>query len=373
MGLERFVDLLIDANLLVFVAALALVVTDACLCLLGYRRSYAARLRLLTATLAGVALLPVAMWAAKSVSFMTPPHLTDYLLAQYLKGNIVVSASNFEGFLSLRETVLAAVGLGNNLWIFALVLTTLTVMAARATYIMLSAWRVFGIVRHAHTIKSIGRVRVLVSDTVAVPFSTRGIRNFYVVVPQSIVMDPRTMAISIGHELQHIRQKDVSAEVLVAALSPLFIVNPFFWFLTRRLRTLRELACDFSYLRRSRFGTRRYAQALLAVARQAAQQRKRNKMGSFSVAFVGPKTPFARSTKSSLARRVTALANGETSGPNRYVSNGLMVSTVAAMLFGALSLQSTSGWTHDRLMLSSVVNLERLDTYNTAFGSYVWE
>lgn len=373
MGLERFVDLLIDANLLVLVAALALVATDACLCAMGYRRAYTARLRLLIGTMTGIALLPALVWIVQSVFIMRTPHLTDYLLTQYLKGNIEVSAIRFEWFLSLRETILSAVGLGNNVIIYSLVLAALSLMAVRATYVLLSAVKVAAIVRSAHRIKSIGRVSVMVSDTVSVPFSTRGLRKFYVVVPQSIVMDPRTLSVSIAHELQHIRQKDVTSEVVVAALSPLFIINPFFWFMVRRLRKLRELACDFSCLRRSRFTTRRYAQALLAVARQATAQKQLNKMGSFSVAFVGPKTPFARSTKSSLARRVTALANGEAAGPNRFVAQVLMLSTVGVMLFGALALQTKPGWSHDRIMLSTVVNLERLDVHNSAFGSYVWE
>lgn len=368
MILEQFLNFLIDANLLILVATAAFLSVEACLVAFGHRRSYATRLWLLSGSLGFALLLPLLPYGIAAAK-ISVPHVSDLLISQYLKGNISISAVNFDTLLSARTATIQALHSGSSPWVTGIAALVVTAVVGRLVYILINVVRITGAVRNGCCIRSTGRVKIIVSSEIDVPFSTRGLRVFYVVVPQGLTVDAKTMAIAIGHELQHIRQRDITVEVVLALVSPLFVLNPGFWLLSQKLRKLREHTCDEAFLKRSHHGARDYAKALLMVAKQAAQSRRFSRIGSLSVPFIGRNLPFSKTTKSALLDRVLAVADGEAERPSKVLASGLLLVAAAIMVFGAAAFSPTTGWSHDRIMISSVANLERLSLRNTSNAS----
>lgn len=365
MILEHFSNFLIDANLLILVATAAFLSAEACLVAFGHRRSYATRLWLLSGSLAFALLMPVLPYGIAAAK-ISVPHVSDVLISQYLKGNISISAVNFDTLLSARTSTIQALHSGSSLWVTSIAVFVVMMVLGRMAYIVINAVRIAGSVRNGCCIRSSGRVKIVVSSDVDVPFSTRGLRTFYIVVPQGLMGDAKTMMIAIGHELQHIRQRDITVEVILAIISPLFVLNPGFWVLSQKVRKLREHTCDEAYLKRSHHGARDYAKALLVVAKQAAHSRRFSRIGSLSVPFIGRNLPFSKTTKSALLDRVLAVADGEAKKPSKALASGLLLVAAAIMVFGAAAFSPTTGWSHDRIMISSVANLERLSRRNSS-------
>lgn len=371
MFLEKLFDYLIDANVFVLVAACTFLCVEVCLSGFGYRKSYATRLWLLTASLMVAASLPLISYVASLAQLPASPHVSDILIAQYLKGNLTISAVNFDSLLSARTATLQAIHSGSNIWVTAGVAAIVAAMIARMVYILISMARVAKVIRDGHCVRNTKNVRIVVSSETDVPFSTRGIGKYYVVVPQSLLEDGKTLAIAIGHEFQHIRHKDVTVEFLLAVVSPFFIFNPGYWLLSKKLRKLREHTCDIEFLERSHHGTRAYAKALLKVAKQASKTRRLNRVGSLAVPFVGRRLLLESSTKSSLAARIMVLADGNCGKPHKAFLAALLVMVAGMMFVGAAAFKPSTGWSHDRIMISSVANLERLNSRNNAVDTQV--
>lgn len=361
---EALMNLLIDANLALMIAALAFALIEGCMRLAGHGRAYSARLRLVMASVYVVALSPLILFAFRSWGGTEIPGFSDVMISQFLKGNISIHPILFDDLLSARSSAIAMVAEGRAPLLILLAFLLIGAAIARAVYVGLNLFQVTSLVRGAIILRRIGRVHVMVSDRVHVPFSTRGLRNFYVVLPQDILMDAPVVKVAIGHELQHIRQRDLECEILAALLSSLFVLNPAFWYLSQKLRALREFACDFEYMRRSGCARADYARSLVKVAEAAFLQAPQRTMFAFSVPFVGRSRLFSRTARSGLKARVNVLAAGETGKPGLMLNLGLMVVLSGVILSGTAMLHKSTGWSHDRIMMSTVVNLERLNVRN---------
>lgn len=364
MRLETVLNFVIDANLALLVAALVVLVFEAVLLAAGYRRAYGTRLKVVMTSLLALLVLPLLVPVTETVVGPNTPQVSDLLVAQYLKGNISMSAVGMNDLLSMRQIVVDGVVSGNSGWLLAAAAFVVTAMIARAAYVGVNLIRICRLIRGGVVIRRIGRVRVVVSSRAKVPFSTRGPRNHYVVLPQSLLLDSKAVEISIGHEFQHIRQRDIEVEVLTAFASPLFVLNPGFWIMSMKLRKLREYTCDLEYLKRSGCDPKQYARALLRVAREAFSRHAVPSPQTFSVPFIGRSKLFPKSVKTGLAERITVLANGERKRPPMLISAALIVGIVSSVALGTIAFQNRAGWSHDRLMLSSVANLERLNERN---------
>ena len=182
-----------------------------------------------------------------------------------------------------------------------------------------------------------------------------------------MLADRHALRIALAHEMQHMRRPDTEWELLLVLLQPLFFWNPGFTRWKSGLEHLRELGCDQVLLRRNRVGAREYADCLLAVCRRSLADR-----GTFNM--VTPKVPFLTRAKGrrnlkALRQRITAI-----SGQRRGLARPglLMWPTLLAAAFvitlGANSIRKPADWSQDRLMLSTIVNLERLQTRNSGLA-----
>ena len=337
------------------------------------RTAYRLRLHLSVAVLCAAALPLILSPFIPFFASLLSINGTDLLVSQYLKGNISLSATQVSDVLTAKNDVMELAFLGSSL--ISKLLLTLFIIAAfwRAAYISINVFRVRHHIILSRLVHKSRRVEVRYSDNLTVPFSTRGFFKYYIVIPTKLAHDHRSLRIALGHEAQHIRQGDVDWEILLSIASPLFALNPAFWLITDRIRRFREYTCDAIFLKNNSIAAREYCLLLLHIASEAAKQKadKRQVAHAASVPFFGRDGMFNRTAKNTLRKRIIALTQGASfldEGASRYVN--LVPAALLFMIVGTGIVMSAkpADWSHDRLMLSTVVNLERLDRINS-FGA----
>jgi beta-lactamase regulating signal transducer with metallopeptidase domain len=125
------------------------------------------------------------------------------------------------------------------------------------------------VVRDAHVLRSIGSVRVLVSDKERVPFAVWIPGRSYIVLPAALLLRPADVRLALRHEGHHHRHGD--SRFLYAALlgRMLLGINPAMHWLARQLLELQEFACDEALARRADHCAHTYCACLLRVAEAA--------------------------------------------------------------------------------------------------------
>jgi len=146
-------------------------------------------------------------------------------------------------------------------------------------------------------LKRVGRVRIGVSETAAVPFSAWSRGCAYVVLPERFATEPAHLRIALAHELAHIRHRDPQRAHAMAALRALAPWHPALRFWSRWLARLEELACDERVLARGVVSPRDYGECLLWAADAA---HGRTASPGLAIAMVGASRTF-------LERRIAML------------------------------------------------------------------
>ena len=197
-----------------------------------------------------------------------------------LKRWIDMKAADLERLLAVRgtltENVANAVGWGAS----SIIGVFLLGCAISVWRLIFSAFCLYRIVRQSHAWRKLGRVKIGLSDRILVPFSTRGLRNYYIVIPSHMLGQKDEMKVSLAHELQHLRQGDIEWEILLEVLKPIFFWNPAYHAWKRQVEHLRELSCDSEVLKKGRVDIVSYCETLLSVC-----QRSLRKDRSFLIAF----------------------------------------------------------------------------------------
>lgn len=367
---EFLVNAYIDANILLAIAALVIILGRAVMASIGFGSAFRAQLTVVNGILLTLALIPVISYGSHTLSGVTVPSASDIMVAHFLNGNIAMSATDFGNLLGLRVRFVEAVVVPNNP-------ATIALLAVVASAFLVTTWQVFGNIARlcatlnaAYTIRKHGRVKVLSSDGISVPFTARGLWAYYVVMPTGMLEDIGETKIAIGHELQHIRQHDVEWEVVLEFLRPLFFWNPAYWSIRRQIRTLREYACDQEYLARSGVDRRSYGTCLIDVAQRALKRQDRARIGGFTVALIDDSADLRPTRSSNLGRRIHALTGTASCRPSRMATCCLLLPLCMSLIVAAQSISQTNGWSHDRIMLSTVINLERIHSVNAALSTF---
>lgn len=340
----------------------------------GYGHAYKFRLNLATAAIlaTGFALVlsPFSGWISNAMGI----NATDVVVAQFLKGNLAMSAIQLSGAFETKSAVLN--GIMDTATTSAQIILALFIFAAvlRTGYLALNVVRIVSIVSSSRTMKSSRGLVIAASDKISIPFSTRDWRRYYIVVPEHMLTDRRSFRVAMGHEAQHIRQRDVDWEIALSLLSPVLVLNPVFWLLSDRIRRFREYACDAAFLARSKVDPKQYSLALLKIAADAGRKSNGYRTQAVSVPLFGRDSVFSRAPKSSLGRRVLAISTaGDASGkPGKLAGLVCAIALAGATIVAVSAFAKPSEWSHDRLMLSTVVNLERLDRINTLSAPPIW-
>lgn len=211
----------------------------------------------------------------------------------------------------------------------------LTGLLASLIALLVEALCIRGILKDAHIIAGHGRLRILASAAVSVPFSFWLPRRRLIVVPEYLASAPRDLRVAIRHEGQHHRQFDTLLVYACQLLRSLFFWNPAAHWLHRSIAELQELACDEVLVARRRVAVREYCECLLRVAESAVRQRQ----VSICTSMLG------YGAHQSLKHRIQALLAPVPQERRPVAAAGLVVAVLTAMTWSVLAFGNTI---HDR-------------------------
>ncbi|WP_323781515.1 M56 family metallopeptidase [Leisingera sp.] len=363
MPTDALLNAYIDLNILLLAGTALWLAARKLLARSKLGRAYRPQLRLLNGMTVLLAVTPVLIIAFTHFVTPHPPNFSDMLVSQYLQGNVSMSASRFETLLGLRVDAVRSLTSLQPLWAQALSAAFAAGMLICLAHVAISVFRLHQNLAAAFTWKRVGRVQLMVSDTVRVAYSTRGLRRRYVVLPAALLNDPRDLRLTIAHELQHFRQRDIECEFFLEMLRPLLFWNPAFYLWRREVRLLREFACDQALMARPRVDVRAYCECLIRACAHAARGPALFTRRSPAVALVD-----RRETRrgASLQRRIIAVTARQPQGQNSLGWGVVSLAMAGVVLGTAMLLQRPSDWSHDRIMLSTIVNLERMASRSTS-------
>ena len=373
---ETLLNAFINANILFLIGYALWFLVRTGLNRLGLRQAFGTQLRLLNAVFLTILCAPfiaLLYQLAQNSGFARNVNinLSDMVVAYYLNGGFEMEASKFEALVLLRDGIVLNVLNADGLFaqvVIAIFLTGLAVGLFRLALSISCLWR---IVNTSYGWRKIGRIHIRLSDRTLVPFSTRGLRRYYVVIPSHMLGQSNELKVALAHEFQHIRQGDLEWEIALEALKPFFFLNPAYRAWKNQVEHLRELHCDAEVLSVGRIDVRSYCETLLSVCQKTLRRDRSFVMAVPKVTLVtADRASLMPRNGSFLEQRITSALTKRR--PRRQKLLFALVATplLVAVTFITVAIQSPGDWSHDRLMLSTVVNLERLDEINrlSAFG-----
>ena len=373
MTREVLLNAYIDANIILIMGALVWALTQFVLAYPSIRTSFGAQLRLLYGLMIAVGFAPIAFilaWPHVLASFpgnAAAFNLSDIIIAQYLDGRFNMAPTRFEDLLMIRHTLVLDVTTFGSIVGTGVAFALLAGVALSLLKTLKSVIRVRRIIRVSYPWRKFGRLEIRLTDASHVPFSTRGLRRYYIMVPSGMLSNYNDLRIAVAHELQHIRQGDLEWELVLESLRPLFFFNPAFGMLKRNVERLRELACDQRLLSSHRVTAQEYCACLVRVCQNALRRDAYKQIEIPTVALVQV-DGFHHGSRSEmlLRQRVRMMMRGVRSRRHDWLTLALIIPLTCAIGFSAVSVQRNGDWSQDRLMLSTIVNLERLNNRNAA-------
>lgn len=127
--------------------------------------------------------------------------------------------------------------------------------------------------RHSYPVRKLGRVRLLVSDAIHVPFSYWLPGQANVVLPEAMIARRQDYQMAIAHELQHHRHGDTKWVYILWGLNLVNVMNPVMHLWCRSISELQEFACDETLVDQRKVESQAYARCLIEVAQTAIDQR----------------------------------------------------------------------------------------------------
>ena len=365
MEIRTLIDAYIDVNILLVLSLGIWFVMRRILGLAGFGTAYTTQLRLLSAVFVAVILSPVLAVIVGMISSANSVNLSNFVTAQYLNGSFDMTPSVFENALGFRGRLMAGVQhLNTGLGIALVTILTLG-FGVGILRLGLGLHNLRRIVSDSTVWRKFGTLELRVSDTVSIPFSTRTLQRRIVVIPSSILGNPTDLKIALGHEFQHLRQRDLEWEIGLELLKPLFFWNPAFAIWKRKFETLRELSCDQNVLARHGFDLGEYCEGLVRICENALRPKRVFAVEIPRVTLAETRGGFFGGSSASLLRhRLETMLDGKHKRHSKTVFLMAIVPLLAFTLIGALAIQKPDSWSHDRLMLSTIVNLERLAARN---------
>ncbi|MGZ3782723.1 MAG: penicillin-binding transpeptidase domain-containing protein [Pseudobdellovibrionaceae bacterium] len=204
------------------------------------------------------------------------------------------------------------------------------VICAAVTRSILHLLKLLTLLRKAIPIRQIGKVQVLVSEEITIPFSTL-VNGVNVVVPLDAVSNLRNLRLIVRHELHHHRNGDTLWLLVMEIMSCFFYWNPFIHLWKREIAEIQEFACDESLISQMRVSAYEYGQCLVNVA-EAAQGSSLMQIGTICMGG-SPRGP--QQLKSFLRRRIEVFKVHENSRKQRLW--GITLGTVGVLTTTVLS------------------------------------
>ncbi len=364
-------DVFLNINILLLVAWGVWTATRMMMRLVGMGHAYAMKLKLIKMLLLASFIAPALVvlfdhyirqnGVAASYSFS----LSDLIVAQYLQGSLNVKAAELDAFLGLRTRLTEDfLGVQGNLAIATLIILTIGGFVG-AIRLSISVFQLKTILGKCYHWRQFGSLHLMLSDNVTTPFSTRGLTRRYIVLPTSMLANGNDLRIALGHELQHIRQSDTEWEIVLEFLRPILFWNPAFLVFKRQIEHLRELSCDQQVILRRGISIQDYCDCLLRTC-ETSLRKPELFVGSMPrVAFVQvDASPISSNSARFLKHRLLSLVDGRHGHGPRGALMAFMVPVLALVGLASILLQKPNDWSHERIMFSTVLNLDRLAERN---------
>ena len=373
---DALLDAFIDANILFLIGYALWLLVRAGMQSLGLKHAFGTQLRLLNALFLAIICAPfivAGFQALQSAGFArnVNVNLSDMVVAYYLNGGFEMKASEFEALVLMRDGFVFNVLNLNGLFAQGIIAVFLTGVAVGLVRLGMSMMFLRRIVKDSYPWRDFGKIKILLSDRTLVPFSTRGLRTYYVAIPSHMLGQDDELKVALAHEFQHVRQGDLEWEITLEALKPFFFFNPAYRAWKSQVDHLRELNCDSEVLSHGRIDVRSYCETLLSVCQKTLRRDRSFVMAVPKVTLVtADRSAFGERKETFLERRIlTALANRRPRH-QRTLFALFAIPLLAMVTLTTVAIQSPGDWSHDRLMLSTVVNLDRLDEINrlSTFG-----
>ena len=257
----------ICGNVLLLLAAVLLEGIRAISARLRHPIAYRHQLRFGQALVAAAILLPVVSSLSGHDSFLpqtaqvwSAPTMREGALAAAEDHRIAVSQTSARASMPWNVVSRAT---------FALFLTGLLFLLVRIARELAATMR---IIADAQVIRRHGRLQILSSERIQVPFSFWLPGRYFIVVPSALVLRCEDLRIALHHEAQHHRQQDTKWLYLYQLLKAYFFWNPAVHRLEKNLRELQEFSCDEALRGRRNISTQDYCECLLRVAETATRQ-----------------------------------------------------------------------------------------------------
>jgi len=376
MELRTFIDAYIDVNILMALSMGLWFLARRLLVSFGLAHSYKTQVRLLNgvflATLISPLLAVVVGSVLSSASFgaLRAFNISDFITAQYLNGSFEMAPSAFEHALGFRTRLLNGLEYMDTPIGVALVAFLVAGFFAAVLRLGLGFAGLSRVLSDSTIWRQFGSLELRVSDTVTVPFSTRTLRRRIIIVPSSLMECPADLKIALSHELQHFRHHDLEWEIALECLKPFFFWNPAFTLWKRNFERLRELSCDQSLLERRTIDAGAYCQSLLNICENSLKSRRLFAVQVPRVPLIETRKLFlGRSSATLLRQRLVSLIEGKTERHPRALFGFVFVPLLVLTVAGSLAIRKSDDWSHDRLMLATIVNLERLAVHNDTVAS----
>jgi beta-lactamase regulating signal transducer with metallopeptidase domain len=122
-------------------------------------------------------------------------------------------------------------------------------------------------------LKQNGRIKIVTSSKVFVPFSVRLNSGIWIVIPESLLGEKKDLDLAIKHEMQHHRQGDTWWAILMEFLGCFFFFNPAMYMWKNIITELQEFSCDESLTGQNKISSQDYGSCLLRVAEAALEHR----------------------------------------------------------------------------------------------------
>ena len=367
---EALLNAFINANILFLIGYSLWFLVRAGMQLLGLKHAFGTQLKLLNAVFLAIFSAPFIALAFHSIQNAgiardVNVNFSDAVVAYYLNGGFQMDSSKFEALVLMRDSFVLNVMNLDGLVAQSVVLLFVAGAVLGFTRLATSVVCLWRIVSKSYAWRKIGRIHIRLSDRTLVPFSTRGLRNYYVVIPSHMLAEDDELKVALAHEFQHIRQGDLEWEVVLEALKPIFFLNPAYRAWKRQVEHLRELNCDSQVLSHGRIDVGSYCETLLSVCQKTLRRDRAFVLAVPKVTLVtADRNSLLQGKRSFLEHRILSALNGKRLRHQRLIFAVIAIPLLALTTLTTLAIQSPGDWSHDRLMLSTVVNLDRLEEIN---------
>jgi beta-lactamase regulating signal transducer with metallopeptidase domain len=132
-------------------------------------------------------------------------------------------------------------------------------------------WRTAKLINTTIEIRRVGKVSVVVGDTLAVPFSLWWPGTAYVCLPTSFCADAALFRSTVLHEIEHHRSGDTRFVYAQWLLRTLFFWNVVVRAWMRAIDDSHEFACDEALVDQGKVSARGYAASLVTAAQHALE------------------------------------------------------------------------------------------------------